>query len=482
MSFADLGLIEELTRAVSERGYTEPTPIQREAIPVILAGRDVMAGAQTGTGKTAGFTLPLLQRLAPHASVSVSPARHPVRALALAPTRELAVQVADSVTAYSKYLKLRSTVVYGGVAIQPQEAAVRAGVEILVATPGRLLDHVQQKTLKLNQVEILVLDEADRMLDMGFMPDIQRILALLPRERQNLLFSATFPKEIQALAGEILRDPVVIQVSPRNAAAETVRQQVMFVAQDEKRATLARLIRAGGWHQTLVFTRTKIETGRLARQLDRDGINAAAIHGDKSQGERIEALEKFKKGEIAVLVATDVAARGLDIQELPRVVNFELPRAPEDYIHRIGRTGRAGNSGEALSLVSDDELKSLAAIENLLKRKLEVLDGVPGVHASPRFGPRSGSTEVPSRVEAAVLPEAPYEPQAGGAARHVAASSSDRSASSGAQPSGAQPSFLTGATQAGARPTDSGTARPARRGSEIPALLLPPRRVKEPVE
>jgi len=369
-SFSDLGLLPELLQAVADKGYTEATPIQAQAIPVILQGLDVMGGAQTGTGKTAGFTLPLLQRLAPHANSSVSPARHPVRALILTPTRELAAQVADSVRDYGKHLGLRSGVVFGGVDIVPQIQMLRAGVEVLVATPGRLLDHVQQKTVMLGQVEILVLDEADRMLDMGFMPDIRRILALLPAKRQNLLFSATLSEEIKRLADNLLHQPVLIEVAPRNAMTELVSHEVHPVRRERKRDLLAHLVRTQKLSQVLVFGGTRLGVNRLAYQLQKDGIHANAIHGDKSQVERMQALADFKSGKTPVLVATDVAARGLDIQELPAVINFELPGAPEDYVHRIGRTGRAGSTGRAISLVCADEHEKLAAIERFIKQRI----------------------------------------------------------------------------------------------------------------
>jgi ATP-dependent RNA helicase RhlE len=364
-------LAESLLKAVAEQGYVEPTPIQAQAIPVVLAGRDVMGGAQTGTGKTAGFTLPILQRLLRHANTSTSPARHPVRALILAPTRELAAQVEESVQAYGKHTNLRSTCVFGGVAIEPQMEALRRGVEILVATPGRLLDHVQQKTLNLGQVEAFVLDEADRMLDMGFIPDVKRIISLLPRERQSLLFSATFPDDIKRLADSLLRDPVSIQVARKNAVAELVQHRVHPVARERKRELLVHLVRTRKLEQVLVFTATRIGCNRLTYQLNREGVHAAAIHGDKTQAERMEALDAFKAGKVGILVATDVAARGLDIEELPCVLNFDLPNTPEDYVHRIGRTGRAGKEGEAISLVSPDEHERLAEIEKTIKRRIE---------------------------------------------------------------------------------------------------------------
>jgi superfamily II DNA/RNA helicase len=372
-SFNDFGLAEPIQRAVTELGYKEPTPIQAQAIPLVLMGRDVMGAAQTGTGKTAGFALPILQRLLPGANASASPARHPVRSLIIAPTRELADQIYVNVAAYAKYTNLKSAVVFGGVDIKPQLAAMRAGCEVLIATPGRLLDHVEQRTVNLSQVEIFVMDEADRMLDMGFLPDIQRIINLLPKKRQNLMFSATFSNDIRRLAETFLHDPISVEVARRNAAAENVEQKVYKVdGSDAKRAAVARLVRENALSPVLVFTNTKIGAGRLARQLEKDGLNASAIHGDKSQQERLATLEAFKKGEIDVLVATDVAARGLDIAELPGVINYDLPYAAEDYIHRIGRTGRAGASGVALSLMTGEDERLLAEIEKLLKRKLPV--------------------------------------------------------------------------------------------------------------
>ena len=369
--FDTFGLDDAILRALTDQGYTTPTPIQSRAIPVVLAGRDVMGAAQTGTGKTAGFALPIIQKLLPLASTSASPARHPVRALMLMPTRELADQVADNVARYAKHTALRSTVVFGGVDMAPQTAALRAGVELLVATPGRLLDHVQQKTLNLSQVQILVLDEADRMLDMGFLPDLQRIINLLPKQRQNLMFSATFSTDIKKLAQSFLNDPVTIEVARRNATAENVTQIVYAVASDAKRAAVAHIVRQRDLTQVLVFSNTKIGTARLARELQKDGIQADAIHGDKSQKDRMIALDLFKKGETRVLVATDVAARGLDIVELPAVINYDLPYAAEDYVHRIGRTARAGASGAAISLMAPDEERLLLDIEKLIKHDIE---------------------------------------------------------------------------------------------------------------
>jgi superfamily II DNA/RNA helicase len=370
LAFTDLGLAPELLKALTESGYTKPTPIQAQAIPVALAGGDLMAGAQTGTGKTAAFALPLLQKLLPLANSSASPAKHPVRALILTPTRELAIQVEESVKAYAKHTPLRSLVVYGGVDIKTQTPHLKTGVEVLVATPGRLLDHIEQKTLQLNQVQVLVLDEADRMLDMGFMPDLKRILALLPKQRQNLMFSATFSNDIKKLADEFLTKPQLIEVARSNATNDNVTQKVYEVAQSDKEALLIQLLKAANASQVIIFTKTKITASRLSRSLAREGIAADAIHGDKTQQERIKALDGFKAGTITALVATDVAARGLDISELPMVINYEIPSAPEDYVHRIGRTGRAGALGVAISFVSPEEDKYLVEIEKLIKRQI----------------------------------------------------------------------------------------------------------------
>ncbi len=391
MSFESLGLRAELLRALSEKGYSEPTPIQKQAIPAVLKGGDLLAGAQTGTGKTAGFTLPLLQRLAdgPRSKGSAP------RALVLTPTRELAAQVGESVELYGKHLPMKSTVIFGGVKINPQIDKLRRGVDILVATPGRLLDHAQQKTVDLSRVEILVLDEADRMLDMGFIHDIRKVLALLPKQRQNLLFSATFSDEIKTLADGLLNKPELIEVARRNTATETVTQVIHPVDKNRKRELLSLLIGRGNWKQVLVFTRTKHGANRLAEQLGKDGITAAAIHGNKSQGARTRALADFKSGAIRVLVATDIAARGLDIDQLPHVVNFELPNVPEDYVHRIGRTGRAGREGEAMSLVCVDEHKLLRDIERLIKREIpkDVIEGFepdPSIKPEPIQNGRGG--------------------------------------------------------------------------------------------
>ncbi len=387
MSFDELGLTPELLRAVAAQGYTEPTPVQAQAIPLILQGRDVLAGAQTGTGKTAAFVLPILQHLhatAPAGSsvptMSRDPRRaprHPARVLVLVPTRELALQVEESVRTYGAQRPVRSVPIYGGVGYDAQYRALRAGPEIVVATPGRLLDHIEQRTVDLSAIEILVLDEADRMLDMGFIRDIRRVLGLLPPRRQNLLFSATFSNDIRSLAAGFLNDPAMVQVTPRNTPTELVRQVVIRVDRERKRDLLRELVASGRVDQALVFTRTKHGANRLAEQLGKDGIATAAIHGNRSQNQRVRALEDFKAGRVAILVATEVAARGIDIEELPHVVNFELPMVPEDYVHRIGRTGRAGMAGDAISLVCVDEAPLLRDIERLLGRPIEV-EIVPG--------------------------------------------------------------------------------------------------------
>jgi ATP-dependent RNA helicase RhlE len=395
MSFTTLGLSAELLHAIADQGYNQPTPVQRQAIPVILAGKDILAGAQTGTGKTAGFALPLLQRLSQGSRVKC---RNSVRALILAPTRELAAQVEESVAAYGKYLSLASTAIYGGVKISPQIEKLRRGIDILVATPGRLLDHVQQRTLDLSRVEILVLDEADRMLDMGFIRDIRKILALLPRQRQNLLFFATFSDDIKKLAEDLLNSPVLIEVARRNTAAESVEQLIHPVDRNRKRELLSFLIDSKNWRQVLVFTRTKHGANRLTKQLEHDGISAAAIHGNKSQGARTRSLAGFKQGEVRVLVATDIASRGLDIDQLPHVVNFELPSVSEDYVHRIGRTGRAEREGTAISLVCIDEREQLKEIERLLKCTIpqEIIAGYepdPSIRAEPIAQGRNNSNQ-----------------------------------------------------------------------------------------
>jgi len=376
MSFSDLGLHDDLLRAVTAQGYTQPTPIQQQAIPVVLEGRDLLASAQTGTGKTAGCTLPMLQRLAN----GKRPGKRQVRALVLTPTRELAAQVGESVAAYGQHLSLRSHIIFGGVGQQPQVDALRAGLDVLVATPGRLLDLHQQGHVDLSAIEILVLDEADRMLDMGFIHDIKRLLRLVPKQRQNLLFSATFSNEIQTLAQQLLNNPALIEVAPRNTTAEKIEQAIYRVDRDKKRDLLAHLIQRHNWFQVLVFTRTKHGANRLAEQLSKQDIPAMAIHGNKSQGARTRALGAFKSGDLQVLVATDIAARGLDINELPHVVNFDLPNVAEDYVHRIGRTGRAGSNGEAVSLVCVDEHGLLKNIERLINQTLPK-------HIEPGFEP-----------------------------------------------------------------------------------------------
>jgi ATP-dependent RNA helicase RhlE len=419
--FDDFGLAPEILRALSDQGYVHPTPIQAEAIPIVLQGHDVMGAAQTGTGKTAGFALPIIQLLLAQASSSMSPARHPVRALVLVPTRELAVQVAENVKAYSQHTPLRSTVVFGGMDMAPQTTALRAGVEIVIATPGRLLDHVQQKTLSLSQVQILVMDEADRMLDMGFLPDLQRIINLLPAKRQNLMFSATFSQEIKRLAGSFLNSPITIEVARSNATADKVTQVVYKVSEEDKRDVVAHLIRGRDLKQVLVFSNTKIGASRLARQLEQEGVKATAIHGDRTQQERMAALEAFKSGTIDVLVATDVAARGLDISDLPCVINFDLPYSAEDYVHRIGRTGRAGASGDAISIFSDKDERLLQDIEKLIKQTIvrgELTGFMPA--ASRARAPAGGdgaerrpatrrSGEFETRSPAARSPERPSE-------------------------------------------------------------------------
>jgi len=389
MSFQSLGLRAEIVRAVSEKGYSEPTPIQLQAIPAVLEQRDLMAGAQTGTGKTAGFTLPLLQRIMElNQAAGNKPGKNqPVlRALVLTPTRELAAQVQDSIASYSKYLPLRSTAIFGGVKIGPQIKNLRNGVDIVVATPGRLLDHVSQNTVNLSSVDILVLDEADRMLDMGFMPDISKLLKRMPEDKQTLFFSATFSPEIKRLANELLNSPELIEVAKENSTAERVSQVVHPVDKSRKRELLSYLIGSNNWQQVLVFTRTKHGADKLSKLLSTDGINSIAIHGNKSQGARSKALSDFKRGKARVLVATDIAARGLDINQLPHVVNYELPDCAEDYIHRIGRTGRAGNEGKAMSLVCVDELKILKDIERLIKRdisKVVIDDFEPDLSIKP---------------------------------------------------------------------------------------------------
>jgi ATP-dependent RNA helicase RhlE len=390
MSFSSLGLSDAIVRAVTETGYTTPTPIQLQAIPAVLNGGDLLAGAQTGTGKTAGFTLPILHRLstdANGAAITSNTTARPIRALILTPTRELAAQVEESVRIYGKYTKLNSTVIFGGVGINPQIKQLKHGVDILVATPGRLLDHMEQRTVNLSKVEILILDEADRMLDMGFIRDIKKVLAALPPKRQNLLFSATFSDEIKALADGLLNKPAMIEVARRNSAVEVIAQLIHPVDRDKKHPMLAHLIKSNNWNQVLVFTRTKHGANKLVEQLGGDGIGAMAIHGNKSQSARTKALSEFKDNKLQVLVATDIAARGIDIDQLPHVVNYDLPNIPEDYVHRIGRTGRAGATGEAVSLVCVDEHDMLKDIEKLIKQTLP-REVIPGFEPDPNARPQ----------------------------------------------------------------------------------------------
>jgi ATP-dependent RNA helicase RhlE len=463
MRFDEFGLCAELLRAIAEEGYTEPTPVQSQSIPPILRGQDIMAGAQTGTGKTAAFALPMLEKLKQHANASVSPARHPVRALIITPTRELAAQVFESFKTYGKYIALRSACVFGGVNIDPQIAELRAGVEILVATPGRLLDHVHQRTVNLGRVEILVLDEADRMLDMGFMPDIKRILALLPAKRQSLMFSATFPEDIKRFAAQMLKDPVRVQVAPSNAVTDLVAHSAFKVDERHKREFLERLIRDRDMRQVLVFTRTKISATRLARVLLRDGFPCAALHSDRTQQERMQALADFKDGKLQLLVATDIAARGLDIEQLPHVINYELPHNPEDYIHRIGRTGRAGQPGEAISLVARDEEDSLASIERLLKARITI-------SPAPEAG-RLGHRSVPARESGRPARRIPSAHETGRSERRVPfAPKTEHLAPAAREPDHGpdqRPAALV------SKPgTTNRSGRNAKR--EVPALFLPP--------
>ncbi len=429
VKFADFGLAPEILRALTDQGYVHPTPIQAAAIPIVLQGRDVMGAAQTGTGKTAGFSLPIIQLLMAHANPSMSPARHPVRALVLTPTRELAVQVAENVKAYAQHTPLRSTVVFGGMDMKGQTVILKGGVEIVIATPGRLLDHIEQKNVSLGQVQMLVMDEADRMLDMGFLPDLQRIINLLPKKRQNLMFSATFSQEIKKLANSFLNDPVVIEVARSNATADKVTQIVYKVADEAKRDVVEFLIRGRDLKQVLVFSNTKIGASRLSRHLEQGGIKATAIHGDKTQQERMAALEAFKKGDIDVLVATDVAARGLDISDLPCVINFDLPYNAEDYVHRIGRTGRAGASGDALSVFSDKDERLLVDIEKLIKQTITRGELVGFAAPATRSSDSSSAERRPRRTEDSVRP-ASRAPERGGSS----SSSSARSSSGGSYP------------------------------------------------
>ncbi|WP_293761169.1 DEAD/DEAH box helicase [uncultured Aquitalea sp.] len=452
MLFSELGLSPEILRAIEEQGYSEPTPIQAKAIPLVLSGRDLLAAAQTGTGKTAAFMLPILERLKKFANTSVSPAMHPVRALVLSPTRELADQIGVNVRTYTKYLPLRATTVFGGMNMDPQVQELRRGVEILIATPGRLLDHIQQKTVQLNKVDVLVLDEADRMLDMGFIQDIRKIMGMLPKERQTLLFSATFAPEIKRLAADFMKDPQTVEVARQNATNEQVEQVVYSVDGFRKRHLLSHLIRQRDMSQVIVFCKTKLSADQLARDLKRDGLSVEAIHGDKAQGARLETLSAFKEGSLRVLVATDVAARGLDISELPFVVNFELPNSPEDYVHRIGRTGRAGASGVAISLMAADETRQLEAIEKLTRQTLkpQLVEGfwpaamrpaAPSPAPTPSPSHRQNSGEGRGKPASAMIMTPPKEKDGEG---------------------------LKKVDQTGSR-------RSRKQKREVPALLLPPR-------
>ena len=412
ITFADFGLDPLIQKAVAEQGYNTPTPIQAQSIPHVLAGSDLMGAAQTGTGKTAAFVLPIIQKILRHASNSASPARHPIRALVLTPTRELAVQVAENAASYSKHTDLRAAVVYGGVDMKEQVAILRNGIEILIATPGRLLDHIGSKVANLSQVEILVLDEADRMLDMGFLPDLQRIINLIPAQRQTLLFSATFSPEIKKLAQSYLRTPVTVEVARQNAAADTVKQVVHMVSSGDKQRAIVQVLenrtRQGLSRQCIIFTNSRLGCAKLARALERDGIKAGAIHGDKSQGERTLTLDAFKSGAIEALVATDVAARGLDIPDMPCVINHELPYNAEDFIHRIGRTGRAGSKGDAIALVDDSEKRLLDDIEKLMKRKLDIK---PLPEGTPSYAKPSSSSAASAKMADPFFYK-PYEPSA----------------------------------------------------------------------
>jgi ATP-dependent RNA helicase RhlE len=438
MSFDSLGLLPELTRALVDRGYTQPTAVQAQAIPQVIAGHDVLVGAQTGTGKTAGFTLPILQRL--HAGKS---GRSP-RALILVPTRELAAQVADNIRSYGQHLRLRTVVLIGGVNINPQIDALSRGLDILVATPGRLLDHVGQGNVDLDYVEVFVLDEADRMLDMGFIHDIKRIIKQMPPKRQNLMFSATYSDDIRRLAQSFLRNPVEIEVARRNTAVEAVTQHAHVVPKDLKRALLSHLIRHNDWPQVLVFTRTKHGANRLAKQLEEDGITTAAIHGNKSQNARTQALAGFKQGSVRALVATEVAARGLDIKELPFVVNYELPNVPEDYVHRIGRTGRAGASGIAVSLVASDEMSLLKDIERTIGKSIP-REPLPEISVAPR---RPASSVTAQQQGQAQAPRRPQSQSQGQGARRPAS----RPHHGGRGPSQGSSSGNSNGNSAGRRP------------------------------
>ena len=416
LAFSSVGLSPILQRAVADQGYTTMTPIQAKAIPLVLAGRDIMGAAQTGTGKTAAFSLPLLHKMLPHENSSMSPARHPVRALVIAPTRELADQVADNIKGYASHSKLRVAVVFGGIDMKPQTLELKQGVEVLVATPGRLLDHIEAKNCVLNQVEYVVLDEADRMLDIGFLPDLQRILSYLPKQRQTLLFSATFSPEIRRLAESYLQDPLMVEVARPNATATNVEQHFYSVATDDKRRAVLKILKERSITQALIFVNSKLGCARLARSFERDGLRTNALHGDKSQDERLKALEAFKAGTVDVLVATDVAARGLDIVDLPAVFNFDVPYNAEDYVHRIGRTGRAGASGLAITLVSRDDTRLVDDIEKLIKKKIEIepleLDDDASARRPYRERPRSDGDDAPVRAASPASPEREPRPAA----------------------------------------------------------------------
>jgi ATP-dependent RNA helicase RhlE len=480
-------LIPPLLQAVKDLGYEQPSPIQEQAIPLVLAGRDLMAGAQTGTGKTAAFALPTLQRLAPHASTSASPARHPIRVLVLAPTRELAIQVEESFREYGKHMPLRTAIVYGGTDMNAQIAQLRRGVEILVATPGRLLDHVHNKTVMFNQVSVLILDEADRMLDMGFMPDIKRIIALLPPVRQNLLFSATFPDEIRKLTKSLLNNPAEVQIAARNATADLVTHVVHPCAREKKRELLAYLIQTRGLKQVLVFTGTRIGANRLAHQLRANHIQVDAIHGDKTQAEREAALEAFKAGKTTVLVATDVASRGLDIESLPQVINFDIPHSPEDYVHRIGRTGRAGLTGEAISLVAPEDAEYLAAIEKLINKKLDrvlvpgfatagtvatLVSGETGEDARRHGGGSAGRSRPGSQRRSEHRPQgkSQYKPQNGDHQQNPPQISQPRTPQKPLDPIFSRP-YEPGVAPAASKSEETASAQAKRRERPVAALL-----------
>ena len=470
MTFDDLGLAQPILRAIREQGYEIPTPIQAQAIPAVLAGGDLLAGAQTGTGKTAGFTLPLLHRLAAGQPAKDSRGRYAIRALILTPTRELAAQVEESVRTYGKHLSLKSMVMFGGVGMGPQIAQLKRGVDILVATPGRLLDHHQQGMLDLTQVEFFVLDEADRMLDMGFVHDIKKVLAMLPAKKQSLLFSATFSAEIKALADRLLNAPQVIEVARSNATAENIAQRVIKVGREKKKDLLIHLIKTHDWHQVLVFTRMKHGANRLCEHLVKAGITAMAIHGNKSQGARTKALAEFKTGELCVLVATDIAARGIDIDQLPHVINFELPNVSEDYVHRIGRTGRAGAQGEALSLVCLDEEAFLADIEKLIKRSIP-RESVAGFEADP--GERAEPIQIGRRTLGGAGGGGGNGRGAGGGGGR--GGEQRRPAAPGGQPRGNAPARPGSAPQRpaaprGGRPQGAGSGSGTGAGPKRPAL------------